>query len=514
MEIRVAVILFLCIGSWIFFAPRNRRLRGRELITQRQASRAQKRLRQDDGRVHFGSMLLPKKAETSHFLFLGTTGSGKTLSIKRMMAEALADLGAAPDQRALVYDPKQDQLSFLHGLGLPSQVVTLNPFDRRSASWAIAQDVTGPAAALEVAAIFIPEERSHNRFFSDAARDLLCEVMKAFILQSPRCWTLRDVIAATRSLNALWSVLSCSPDGRQAFESYFADERTAANVLATLRSRLAPLSPIAALWSKADTAVSLEEWAREDFVLVLGSSERVRTALDTLNRVIFKRAVELVLSQSESRTRRNWFFLDEVREAGKLDGLSTLLTKGRSKGASVVLGFQDVEGMKAAYGDRLGNEIMAMCSNKAILRLESAETAAWASKQVGEFERIEIRRSLNTDGAWLPRYRTRSEQRIKGDAVLPSEFLSTPPADTANGVTGHFITPFVGAYRNCTPLSTLLARAKSANDVLDFIPRQEDEEWLTPWGADDFHRLRIVERALEVDRAELCQHIIEQGVER
>ncbi|MFX8836738.1 type IV secretion system DNA-binding domain-containing protein, partial [Acinetobacter baumannii] len=65
----------------------------------------------------------------------------------------------------------------------------------------------------------------------------------------------------------------------------------------------------------------------------------------------------------DSGMQQAWFFLDEVREAGELDGLSRLMTKGRSKGACVVLGFQDIDGMRDVYGDQVANEICAQCNN-------------------------------------------------------------------------------------------------------------------------------------------------------
>ena len=64
-------------------------------------------------------------------------------------------------------------------------------------------------------------------------------------------------------------------------------------------------------------------------------------------------------------------FLDDVREAGKLDGLSRLLNQGRTKGACVVLGFQDSDGMRDVYGEYVANELVGQCANKAILRVEN-----------------------------------------------------------------------------------------------------------------------------------------------
>ena len=473
---------------WWAFAPKSDGFRGRVLRTHPRKGDPK------DGRIWWGGSVLPREAETTHFLIVGTSGSGKTLSMKRMMRTVLPDIGVVRDQRALVYDAKQDVLSFLAGLGLKCPVVTLNPFDARGAAWDMAKDIRSPSAARQVAKILVPDEQGGgNQFFTFGARDLLAEVVMTFIRQVPDEWTLRDLVLTTRSIDSLKSVLSMTESGEGLFESYFGDERTGLNVLATLRTRLAELEPVAALWSASTHRVSLEDWASGEFVLVLASNEKVRAALDALNRLIFRRLVELTLSRSESFARRTWFFLDEVREAGRLDGLSSLMTRGRSKGACVVLGFQDIDGLRDVYGVHVANEIMAMCSSKAILRIESPETAAWASKLVGDFERIEVRESSRA--GWNDRCATQSEQLVRSEAVLASEFMALPPTALATGLSGFYLSPSLGVYSGRAALCDFISRnGGGQRQGENFIAVPRKAEWLQPWEGRDLNRLGLVAR--------------------
>ena len=465
--------------------PKREQGRGRTLLAERGPT-------ETEGGVSWGGRSLDPRAATSHFLILGTTGSGKTLTINQLMRKELAAIGRGNDTRALIYDAKQDNLSFLASLGLNVDVVTMNPFDSRCFAWDIARDITTPAAALQLASILIPEENSSNRFFSDAARDLLTGVTIALIQRASGTWTLRDIVFAMRRRERMEELLRSSYQGDDLIDAYFREEKTLHNIISTLRSRLAPFEPIAAMWDRAKGRVSLEEWTRGEFVLVLSSNESVRTALDAVNRAIFKRVTELVVSQAESRVRRTWFFLDEVREAGKLPGLTSLLTKGRSKGACAVLGFQDIDGMKEVYGAHLANEICGMCSNKAILRLESPETAAWAAKVFGEYERIEHLRSVSSDMTWSRRNRTKSETRVKADAVLASEFLTLPPTTTETGLSGYYLTPFIGAYRATVPIDAMIATSEHTAPLAeDFVPRPDEEQYLEPWNQSDSLRLGL-----------------------
>ena len=78
----------------------------------------------------------------------------------------------------------------------------------------------------------------------------------------------------------------------------------------------------------------------------IGDGAAIRAAIDTINQLLFKRLSELILAQPElepASTRTTWLLLDEVRQAGKLDGLSALMTKGRSKGAAVLLVSSEIE---------------------------------------------------------------------------------------------------------------------------------------------------------------------------
>jgi len=217
---------------------------------------------------------------------------------------------------------------------------------------------------------------------------------------------------------------------------------------------------------------------------VLGNDEATRTALDAINQVIFKRLSELILAQTESESRRTWIFLDELRQAGKLEGLSSLLTKGRSKGACVVLGYQDIEGLREVYGTQLANEIAGQCSNKAVLRCDSPDTARWASALFGQREVLEVRLGVS-HASNQGTSRSTNEATAKRDVVLPSEIMELMPTTRTNGMQGFILTPHVGAYSVHFDGSALMGRLARRNMAFpDVIPRDEEEQYLREWNTD------------------------------
>jgi hypothetical protein len=110
----------------------------------------------------------------------------------------------------------------------------------------------------------------------------------------------------------------------------------------------------------------------------------------------------------------------------------------------VVLGFQDIDGLRDVYGDFAASELAGICANKAILRLDSPPTAQWAAANIGEAEQREYTQSFSKERPDEPRY---SDQVTKREAALASEVLRLPVPDKQRRVFhGYYITPAIGVY--------------------------------------------------------------------
>lgn len=491
MAVGVSATFFFTTLALLFPNPNSERhLRGRRLLT---LPEARSQGPDDPDGIPWGGLRVPLRDATTHFAVIGQMGSGKTVTIHAIMKSVLSELGGPRCQRALIYDTKGDTLPALAGMGLlgTGRVHILNPFDQRSSAWDMAADIRDTAAALELATILSPlDERSTSPYFSIAARDILQGILATFIARAPGRWTLRDVVNTMTNEKNLKRVLRQSPEGQELLSAHARVMETWNNVRGSISTKIEPYRVIAALWSHCAHAVSLESWFSSSSILVLGSRERSSAALQSINCVLFKRLTEIAIDEQEDTNARTWFFIDEAKYAGKLDGIASLVDRGRSKGMCVMLGFQDVEGMRAVYSDREADSLIGGCVHKAILRVASPGTAEWATSVLSEYEVMDQRVSRTAEG-FLGGKRTYSEQRDKRQAFLPSQFMGLEAPDQEYGPEGVYLRRKGDAFRSRLKWREIDLPPVDPSTP-GFLPRPQSDQILAPWDAADLVRLGLV----------------------
>lgn len=445
-ELEIFIVLFLCaIGLLILLAltlksaESSGYVRGEKIISVWQAILLSKwKTRNDRYPFFWGGLWLPFSTGVKGMVAVGAPGSGKTITIRLFLQSVIQLVGKVPDHRAIIYDAKQDMFQILSGIGLDVSVKkglvkNLNPYDERSFAWDISSDISDIQTADEIALVFIPREDTKDPVWQNAARQILQGVIESFLLSGSN-WSLRDVCAVTRKVERLKAVLN-KHEHTRGLVSELEKGRTTDSILFELRTHIKPFEIIASLWEKLpkERKVSLEEWLdnKKGSILLLGAGEE-GTALGKINQLIIKRLGQLISRhQTNSDTRRTWIIIDEIRQCGRLD-LSPIATTGRSKGASLIIGFQDKDGLNDSYTKDVSNELLGMCQHKAIFSLSTASTASWASEEIGTQEVLE------------------NEMTKERPVILPSEFTSrrhTPETTFWNGLTGYYKSVSIGAYK-------------------------------------------------------------------
>lgn len=447
--------------------------------------------------LSWGGFDIPEGMLDPHFIIIGATGSGKTLLLRCLMNSVLQRAGdRAP--RIMVYDRKTELYPILVGMGLPPErIFVMNPLDARTSAWDIAADATTRSQAREIANILVhaePDARD-NPYFTAAAQNVLLSVMLTFNQTAPGRWILNDLLEATSSPADLKTVLASSVEGRKSLATHLTGaDVTASNIMSTIQTKLGIYDTIAALWARTQRRTSIKAWCEHGGVLVLGADSTAKSALGAVNRALFTLAeMRLTGNSSDGASGETWVFFDEVRQAGKLDSLVSLLDVGRSKGVRVALGFQDIDGMRQVYGQYDASALIGQGSNVAVLRLNSPATALWAAEFFGKFEHWQTSYGEST----TPQGKSKSENEQLRETfpILPQEFRTFAPTTPANGCQGAFTTPHIGAWPKTIPWAYIAARMGNEStdpEHVGFKPRDVREQDACPWiTPTDFERLGL-----------------------
>ncbi len=435
------------------------------------------------GKVVFAGLPLdPTDCET-HFLLLGSTGSGKTITLRILAQSVLPRVQKNSGCRAMIYDAKQDMLPLLSAFCDRSRIFTFNPYDDRGVALDIGADVCEPRIAHEAANVLFPKRDVAQPFFEDAARALGNNVMNSFWLSGIH-WTLGDLLRALDDSRRCRRILERHPETSHIVEQYYGNKRVLKDIFTTVSSRLDPYRSVAACWDAAKRRISLREWMAEEMILILGNAALGKAALELINRCILEIAVDLIRMLPEGTNKETWVIVDEATSANCLHPLPTLATEGRSKKAHLVIGVQTVGGLRdpKVFGPHVSENFLGQFGNRLFARMECPETAEFASRVIGDAEVRQTSGSrtqsfkggATTTTNWTPTVRR---------AVLPSEFMSIPACNAANGLTALFTTRSSNPTWDHIPGNILFERLliPPATDVPTFVPRDPKLQLLKPW---------------------------------
>lgn len=362
--------------------------------------------------IPWGPWDLPVKRR-EHFLLMGKSGSGKTLTLTQLYASILPHIKPKTAERpkecerALIYDKKGDTLPILcrlkeRGLIHPDiPIYFFNPQDARTHAWDVRADVNLlPLNQLDghihriVANLFPRPEKSvetNSSFYRTKAAQIAKCILHAFADADIR-WTLRDVFAVLYKKEDRDKLLRSHPRGQIALE-HCGDPDTARNLDATISTEITPHGELADLMQLAadrGRSFSIHDWLTRPSILVFSGTTNPDVPLAHLNRTFLTEFVECLTRRRDTYTDITWIFLDEAPSIGRQERFTAMLREGRSKGAAVFLGVQDIGGFRAALGDvNEAESVLAQIGNVAFFKLLDHESAEWASLRFGEGRRID-----------------------------------------------------------------------------------------------------------------------------
>lgn len=385
----------------------DRYVRGAQLLT---ADELNRQIRKDGEKTHItvGNVKMPVSAEPKHMFIIGKPGTGKTITIRRVIEDM-----RARSNKAVVYDTKGDYLSKFYD---PKTDIIFNPLDTRCIGWNLFNEIETAMDIESVSVSLIPPAVSNtDPFWNDAARDVFAGILHYLYKNNAKTnadiWNA--VTASAQDINVWLQNTRGGERGYRYIED--ASSKQAMSVLAVMMQYVKSFEYM----SKTQGDFSLKKWLEDDkggFIFVT-SYEHIEATLRPILSLMVDLLGRKLLSMPDDYDRRVFFVLDEFGSLQRLSTIQKLLTVSRSKGGSCWIGIQDTGQLDKIYTHSGRQTIVNACGNNLIFSVADPDTARFLSDKIGETEYIETEETHsmgvqdNRDGISLIR-RKRTEKLI------------------------------------------------------------------------------------------------------
>lgn len=366
----------------------------------------------DDGvSMQIGGVPVPAQLEAQHFLFSGTTGTGKTQAINAVLRSV-----RKRGHRAIIADPGG---GFYSRFGQPGDVL-LNPFDARSVAWSIFAELKAPYDADRLARALIPDGHGNAAEWTHYAQSLTAAVLRSMHRYEDRSIEKLVWWLTAAEPKELATLVEGTPAAALTARG---NEKMLGSTRGVLSSHLGALP-----YLQDSGDFSVRDWVRnergDDGWLFVTYRDDQMGLLQSLVATIIELAIVEGLSLSEDQNRGLWYVMDEVDSLGKVTSLRGGLTKLRKYGGRCILGLQTVSQLRYTYGNDEAQTLLANCSTKLILRAGDSETARSMEDELGqqEIDRLTVSKSKKSTDL-LEANTSKSHQFTRQSAVMASEIM-------------------------------------------------------------------------------------------
>lgn len=336
---------------------------------------------------------IPKRSEFQGIFFHGSTGSGKTQAMMRLLDE-IRRLG----EPAIIYDKECTIKPYFFN---KETDVELNPVSEDCANWDLWMECDNPMEFGSLATYLIPKTaQGSDPFWVDSARTILTSMAwkvrarddksAVFLLQLLLTTTLdemRDILKGTESENLVSKEI----------------EKTAISIKSVLATYTKALRFLEGLNTSGKPKFSIKEWVKNATEsndpkkgwLFVTSRSKYHKEIKPLISLWLGLAMQAIQSLKPNSTKRIWLVMDELASLHRLEMLSDTLADIRKFGGCVAIGIQSIAQLEFLYGNHEAHAIADLLNTSLYFRSPKSRVAKWVSEDLGEQVIEEVRESLS-----------------------------------------------------------------------------------------------------------------------
>jgi len=397
---------------------RRKHIQGSELVERKallQALKKHNRSVPRDRRMREFNVLglpYPNGDENKGTMLVGAPGTGKTNLFNGILDEV-----EKHQERALIYDKMGTFTETFYDERRGD--VILNPFDRRSFTWNLFDDVVLPTDLKTIARAFLPSAAQGN--------DPLWVNGARIIFEKVGLEELRESAPSTNRF--VWRILKMDLiqmalmlKGTTAESLINVDSpKTSMGFRATLAVWLDPLERL----PQNGPRFSIRDWVRKDGGrhLFLTSSGRIHETMRPLITAWIEIAVSEVMSLQSNATRRLHKFLDEIASLQEIPSLPIMANEVRQKGACIYIGLQSKPSLDHIYGINSADAISTSFRTRYFFSTGDGKVAKWVADQIGERIFEDKSEGLTYGAAQVRDAVNINDRREKESLVLNSDIM-------------------------------------------------------------------------------------------
>ena len=330
--------------------------------------------------IRIDKLPLVKNSETKNILLQGSVGTGKSVTMRKLM-----DHARARGDMVIVFDKNCDFITDYFDAKIDK---VLNPLDARCVAWDLWSECITLPDFENIADILIPMGSNEDPFWQGSARTIFVEAAYRMRNDEDRSYAKLLNTLLSIDLPRLRAYLEGTPasnlvDGKI--------EKTAISIRSVLTNYAKAIRYLQGI--EAQGAVfTIRDWMRgvrdgeKNGWLFLTSDETSHKALKPLISMWLSIASHSLLSMGVNLDRRVWIFADELPTLHKLPDLVTIIPEARKFGGCFVLGFQSYAQLEDIYGVKSAAALNQVLNTRFFFRSPDRVSAEFAAGEIGEKE--------------------------------------------------------------------------------------------------------------------------------